>query len=128
MKQKGFTVVELLVAVAVLAAAGSLFFVQKNDLKKSERDNDRKVAINAMYYNLEKVYYPAHKSYPRVVNEKTVTAMDPALLKDSHGKAIGEEGSEYRYEPSGCDGDACKGYSLRANLEREADFVKTSQN
>ena len=128
MKQKGFTVIELLVAVVVLGLAGTVFLIQKNDLKTSARDNDRKVAINAIYYNLEKVYYPANKSYPRVINDKTVTAIDPALLKDPRGQAIGENGSDYRYEPSGCDGDACKGYSLRANLEREDDFVKTSQN
>jgi prepilin-type N-terminal cleavage/methylation domain-containing protein len=128
MKQKGFTVIELLVAVAVLGLAGTVFLIQKNDLKTSARDNDRKTAINAIYYNLEKVYYPANKSYPRVINDKTVNAIDPALLKDPRGAKIGENGSDYRYEPSGCDGDACKGYSLRANLEREDDFVKTSQN
>jgi prepilin-type N-terminal cleavage/methylation domain-containing protein len=128
MKQKGFTVIELLVAVVVLALAGTVFLIQKNDLKTSARDNDRKVAINAIHYSLEKVYFPANKSYPRVINDKTVSSIDPSLLKDPHGQAIGENGSDYRYEPSGCDGDACKGYSLRANLEREDDFVKTSQN
>jgi prepilin-type N-terminal cleavage/methylation domain-containing protein len=128
MKQKGFTVVELLVAVVVLVLAGSIFFVQKNELKTTERDKDRKTAINAIYYNLEEVYFPANKSYPRAINASTVKAMDPALLKDPNGVAIGEQSSDYRYEPSGCDGDACKGYTLRANLERENDFIKTNKN
>lgn len=128
MKQKGFTVVELLAAVVVLIIAGTVFYVQKNDLKTASRDQDRKTAINAIYYNLEEVYFPAHKSYPRVIDESTVKAMDPALLKDPSGVKIGEQKSNYRYEPSGCDGDACKGYTLRADLERENDFVKTNRN
>ena len=128
MKQKGFTVVELLAAVVVLIIAGTVFYVQKNDINTASRDQDRKTAINAIYYNLEEVYFPAHKSYPRVIDESTVKAMDPALLKDPSGVKIGEQKSNYRYEPSGCDGDACKGYTLRADLERENDFVKTNRN
>ncbi len=128
MKQKGFTVVELLVAVVVLAVAGTVFYVQKNDLKVAARDQDRKTAINAIYYDLEEVYYPAHKSYPREINGTTVNAIDPELFKDPQGRKIGDQKSDYRYEPSGCDGDNCKGYTLRANLERENDFVKTNKN
>lgn len=127
MKQKGFTVIELVVAVVVLAIAGSVFYVQKQDLKTSSRDNDRKTAINAMYYSLEEVHHPKHNGYPRVINATTLPSVEPGLFKDPQGVAIGEQSSEYRYEPSGCDGDICKGYTLRANLEREADFVRTSR-
>jgi len=128
MKQKGFTVVELLAAVVILVAAGSVFYVQKKDLEMTARDSDRKTALNAMFYSLEEVYYPAKKSYPRVISESVLPSVEPALFKDTKGVKIGEQSSEYRYEPSGCDGDNCKGYTLRADLEREDDFVKTSRH
>ena len=128
MKQKGFTVVELLAAIVVLIVAGTVFYVQKKDLETTSRDNDRKTAINAMYYSLEEVYYPSHKGYPRTVNETTLPSVEPALFKDSKGTAIGEQSSEYRYEPTGCEGDLCKGYTLRADLERESDYSKNSRN
>lgn len=127
MKQKGFTVVELIAAVLLLLVAGSIFYVQKKDLQSTNRDNDRKTAINAMYYSLEEVYHPAHNAYPRVINETVLPSVEPALFKDTAGVKIGEQSSQYRYEPSGCDGDLCKGYTLRADLERESDYVKTSR-
>lgn len=125
-QQRGFTVIEIIVVIAFLAFAGALFFWQKNDLRIAERDNQRKVAINAMYYSLEEVFYATNKSYPRVINADVLKSMDPELFKDPNGVAVGEQASDYRYEPSGCEGDICQGYVLRADLESEADFVKTS--
>ena len=128
MKQKGFTVVELLAAIVLLIIAGSIFYVQKKDLQTTSRDNDRKTAINAMYYSLEEVYYKAHNGYPRTANTTTLPSVEPALFKDTKGVTVGDQSSEYRYEPSGCDGDLCKGYTLRADLEREADYIKNSRH
>ena len=128
MKQKGFTVVELIAAIVVLVIAGTVFYVQKKDLETTNQDSARKTAINAMYYSLEEVYYPSHKGYPRTIDEKTLPSVEPALFKDNKGVAIGDQSSLYRYEPTGCDGDLCKGYTLRADLEREADYVKNSRN
>ena len=127
-KTRGFTVVEILVAIVFLVFAGSLFYIQKRDLEVASRDNDRKTAINAMYYSLEEIYYPAHNSYPKTVTVDNLKSMDPTLFKDPNGVSIGDQASNYRYEPSGCIEDICKGYTLRADLESEADFVKTSNH
>jgi len=125
---KGFTVVELLVAIVVLAAVGLIFISQKNTFEAIHRDRDRKTAVNAMYYNLEEVVKPTLKGYPRVLKADQLKAMDPALLKDPQGVAVGDKNSDYRYEPTGCSGsDICSGYTLRAHLEREADFVKENR-
>ena len=123
-KSAGFTVVELIIAIIFLAAVGTLFLIQRNNIQAINRDTQRKTAINAMYYNLKEVYYVQHQSYPRTLSADTLKAMDPALMKDPHGKTIGEQDSEYRYLPSGCSGDVCTGYTLRARLERESDYVK----
>lgn len=124
----GFTVIELLVAIALIAAASVIFFVQKNNLTIAHQDTERKTAINAMYYTLEEVYYKTNKSYPATINATTLPSVDPALLKDPNGIAIGEAASQYRYEPTDCVNNACKSYTLRATLANEADFIKTSRN
>jgi prepilin-type N-terminal cleavage/methylation domain-containing protein len=128
MKQRGFTVIELLVVIVVLAAVGWLFWQQKNQVESAARDDTRRTAINAMYYNLEDVFYTKNKYYPKTISDKNLTAMDKALFKDPDGAALGTSESDYRYEPTGCSGDKCEGYTIRALMENEADFVKTSRN
>ncbi len=123
----GFTVIELIVALTVLLAAGFLFLVQKSDIQAQNRDAQRKTAVNAIYYNLEGIYYPAHQYYPASLGASELTGLDPAMLKDPAGKAVGDKNSTLRYEPQGCDGAGkCRGYTLRAILEKEAIFTKNS--
>jgi type II secretory pathway pseudopilin PulG len=126
--QRGFTVLELIIVVVFLIIAGTVVFVQKRDLEVATRDSTRKSAINSMYYNLEDVYYAANKSYPQHITADTLKGIDPTILKDPNGITIGEEGSDYRYEPRDCNENICKGYELRADLEHEADLTKTSRN
>jgi len=125
---RGFTVIELVIVVAFFAAASVLFFVQKNHVEVAARDDARKTAINAMYYSLEEVYYKQHSAYPRTINSEILPSVDPNLFKDPNGVKIGESGSNYRYEGLNCNGDTCKSYTLRADLEAEGDFVKSSNN
>lgn len=127
-QQHGFTVLELIIAIVFLVAIGTIFFVQKRDLEVMQRDSARKLAINAIYYNLEDIYYPSNKSYPAVLTAEGLKGLDPALLKDPDGVTIGEQNSNYRYEPKDCADGKCKSYELRADLEKEADFVKESRN
>lgn len=126
--ERGFTAIELSVAILVLAATGAIFWTQKQDLNAQHRDIDRKTAINAIYYNLEEVVYPTLNGYPAKIDAAQLKAMDAVLLSDPAGKKIGETGSTYSYEPSSCEGDVCKHYILRAQLEKEAEFVKRSQH
>jgi Tfp pilus assembly protein PilE len=125
---RGFTVIELIVIVAILGAASILFFVQKHNVEVAARDNERKTAINAMYYSLEDVFYKANGYYPSTMSATNLPSVDPALFKDPNGTAIGTTGSDYRYEPTNCSNDKCKSYTLRASLQNEADFIKTSIN
>ncbi len=123
----GFTVVELLVTIVFLGIVGTILLQQQQSLRVIHRDQDRKVAINAIHYNLEEVVKPTLGGYPRILRATQLKAMDKELLKDPSGVAVGQPTSEYRYEPTGCNGgDICTGYTLRADLEREADFVKTN--
>lgn len=125
---RGFTVIELVIVVVLLAAASLLFFSQKHQVEVAARDDSRKTAINAMYYSLEEVYFKENKSYPRTITSENLKSVDPELFKDPNGIAIGEGNSSYRYEAFDCNENACKGYTLRSTLEKEADFVKESRN
>ncbi len=148
-RASGFTVIELLVIIAILGVASVLFFIQKSNLESANRDEKRKVAVNAIYYNLEEVFYSKNGYYPISINEKNLTAMDPALLTDTNGlkpnqalegaEDLSEEDRqaaesylqgayEYKYEPTNCDTEGhCKSYTIRVQLDREAEYVKKSR-
>ena len=129
MKRHGFTVVELLVAIVLLVAGGWLFFTEKASIDAVQRDAARKIAINAMYYNLEEVFYEKNTYYPITIDSKTLRAMDPSLFTDPLGIKLGDTGSSYTYNAKECSTDGrCGSYELRSTMEREADYVKTSRN
>lgn len=124
---RGFTIIELLVTVALLGVVGSLGYDRYSTIQSIHRDQDRKIAINAMHHNLEEVVRPVLGGYPRALTSAQLKAMDKKLLQDPRGVTVGQTNSDYRYEPTGCNGgNVCTGYSLRADLENEADFVKTN--
>ncbi|MDB5187084.1 MAG: hypothetical protein JWM07_556 [Candidatus Saccharibacteria bacterium] len=123
----GFTVIEVLVVTLFLSIATTVLYMQKNDIAATHRDDTRKIAINAVYYNLEEVYFPKNKNYPLEITDKTVTALDPALLTDPDGKKIGNKDSDYRYEGINCTNDSCQSYRIRADREKEADFIKMNR-
>lgn len=127
-ENQGFTVIELIFVVVLVLAASILFFIQKNNLEVAARDNERKTAINAIYYSLEEVYFKEHGAYPRTVDADTLPSVDPELFKDPFDVKIGEADSDYRYEPTDCEDDECQSYTLRTFLENEDDFVKENRD
>lgn len=126
-KQSGFTVIELIISIIVLVLAGVLFMQQKAEIEVVDRDRQRKTAINAIYYSLEEVYYPKNKFYPTEIKKDILPSVDPSLFTDPDGQVIGKNESDYHYLPVGCQDGKCKSYTLRADLEKEANFVKKSQ-
>ena len=126
--RKGFTILELLLVITVAGIATAVFFGQKIQADQIGRDEQRKVAINAMYYNLEEVFYARNKYYPETIDEENLTAMDPQLFTDPFGSNVGDGASNYRYEATNCTDGKCKSYTLRAEMEKEAEFIKNSRN
>ena len=127
--RRGFTVIELLIVTVVVAVGAYAFYNEKIVTDAVRRDSARKVAVNAMYYNLEEVYYEKNNFYPSTIDSKTLRAMDPGLFYDPNGVKLGESNASYRYEGLGCTpAGQCKGYKLSSTMEREADFVKTNRN
>jgi type II secretory pathway pseudopilin PulG len=125
-RAQGFTVIEIIFVALLLGAASVIFFVQKHDIQVQSRDNQRKTAINAMYYDLQKVFYPANGYYPSTISAKNLTAIDPSLFKDPNGITLGTAGSDYTYSPTDCTDNHCSAFSLQATLENQADYIKTN--
>lgn len=122
---RGFTIIELIIFILLLIAIGITAFVQIQDIQASERDNQRKADINAIYYGLEKVFNKENDYYPEVVNTKVLPYVSPDSFKDPNGYEINNRQSNYRYAPSGCVEGKCEGYTLRTVLQKESDFIKT---
>jgi Tfp pilus assembly protein PilE len=121
----GFTVIEMLAMIILLGLVGTVSYSLYDSYHMTHRDQQRKIAINTIHANLQEVVHPKLGAYPRTLDSKQLTALNPKLLKDPAGVPIGTLGSDYRYDPTGCNGgELCTGYTLTANLEREADFIK----
>ena len=129
MKAKtGFTILEIIIVATFATLLLVLFFVQKSNIDAMNRDDDRKTAINAMYYALEEGFYPEHGYYPESISEENIKMIDPALWTDPLGFNLGDPLSSYSYEPANCTESKCKEYILRADLEKEDTYIKYNRN
>lgn len=127
MRKQGFTILELVIVAAFAGLLFLLFFIQKTNLDALARDEDRKTAINAMYYALEESFYQNHKYYPETISEENITVIDPALWTDPDGHNLGDPKSSYSYQPANCENGKCKEYILKAELEKENPYIKTNR-
>ncbi len=127
--KKGFTVLELILCVVFVGVFVVLFFLQKVNVDAMDRDEKRKVAINAMFYALEEGYYKEHNGYPEnIENEDVLPWIDPNLFTDPNGFPLWDADSNYHYEATDCENELCKSYTLRAMMEKEDIYVKTSRH
>ena len=126
--KKGFTILEIIIVATFATLLLVLFFIQKSNIDAMERDEDCKAAINAMYYALEESFYPEHGYYPETISEENIKVIDPTLWTDPFGFNIGDSLSVYSYEPANCKDGKCKEYILKADLEKEDDYVKYNRN
>jgi prepilin-type N-terminal cleavage/methylation domain-containing protein len=146
--QRGFTIIELLIVIAIIAILAGLVLNNFQGAQAKARDTQRVTRINAIHSKLEEFYnegngYPASASatanFPGI-DAKAVTdprggsltntivadkaALDGALTPPAPG--AGTEFKYYTY-PTGCtlalsagtySGTACTGYRLRTYVER----------
>ena len=126
--KKGFTILEISIVGVFATLLLILFFVQKANLDAMKRDENRKTAINAMYYALEESFYKDHKYYPETISEENIKVIDPALWTDPSGLNLGDPDSSYSYTPANCDNGHCKEYTLKATLEKEDAYIKYNRN
>ena len=130
-RKNGFTVLEIVLCIVFVGIFLVLFFIQKNNIEAMQRDDDRKVAINAMFYALEERYYADNGYYPEHIEKaEDLPWIDPNLFTDPYGVTLWntDMDSNYSYDASNCEDGKCKSYTLRSTMEKEDDYVKNSRN
>lgn len=126
-RERGFTILELVVVIFFASLLLVLFFLQKLNLDAMHRDEQRKEAINAMYYALEEGFHAKNGYYPENISEENLKVMDPSLFTDPSGINLGQEDSDYTYEAANCTNGKCKEYTLKARLEKEDTYIKKNR-
>lgn len=139
LRERGFTVVELIVAFVVLVTLVVVFVIQRNALQISQADQQRKVAINAMYYDLKDVYFAKYHYYPKTISRSNLTAMDSSLFTDPNGYILdgdmcsNKNGDNvtglcnYHYEASNCTSNGkCRSFRIWSDMAAESTYSKSS--
>lgn len=126
-KKSGFTVIEILVVIALAIFATVLFFSQKNSIQQQMRDQERKASINSLYFQLKDVFYKQNNYYPETLTPELLTGIDPEVFTDPNGILLGEAKSNYSYKATNCENNHCQKFELKAKLEKEGDFIRSSR-
>lgn len=87
----GFTLIEMLVVVAIIGLLSSVILVGLGDVRKEARDTRRVSDIRQVQNQLE-IYYSVHQGYPADIYELAATPYDPVA------DPVTRELKKYAYE------------------------------
>lgn len=118
-KNKGFTIVELLIVIVVIAILATLVIVTFTGIQQKARDSQRQTDINALDSHVE-AFFAQNGAYPTVAQlnnaawrQKYMKGLDPgALTAPNSAVAIDATASsktKYQYAPTDDSGNACTG-------------------
>lgn len=154
--QKGFTIIELLIVIAIIAILALLVINNIAGANAKARDGQRTSDLNAIATQLEN-YHNENGGYPGTFDATTFSGLDPNALKDPNGgqsitinaavadataaDAVAPPANDtgttasYIYIPYGCSGTpaSCSGFRLKSFIEKpntniQNPFIKTSLN
>ncbi len=153
-RQSGFTIIELLIVIAIIGILATLVLTNFQGAQAKGRDTVRKSDTNSVYQKLEE-YYNENGGYPNGALSVTVLpGIDEGALTDEDGAAIAytdgfvasttpptsnpDNTDEYYYQAFGCTtagaqspvAATCTKYRLSTYLERETgnNYEKVSLN
>lgn len=138
--QKGFTIIELLIVIAIIAILAGLVLNNFQGAQAKARDTQRITDVNNMHSKLEELYNDSG-GYPQTFTAATFPGIDGASLTDADGDAIvinaavadaaaalavtnPTTDAEYLYVayPTACT-TACTGYILKAFVEKPSTTI-----
>lgn len=101
----------------------------KNQSNVDDRDTERLNDINALFTGLE-FFYAENGYYPERSLQSVLETVEQEEFADPNGVLIQTNGSEYSYEPVGCDENngKCTSFVLKAQLSDGTIFEKRSLN
>jgi prepilin-type N-terminal cleavage/methylation domain-containing protein len=145
-RSKGFTIVELLIVIVVIAILATLVIVTFTGIQQKARDSQRQTDINAVDSHLE-AFYASNGYYPTLADLTSSTfltnsmkGLDPESLVSPKGAAIVATASSatqeaYGYEATGCTTtsassatNACTGFTLTSELEASSTVYTKKSN
>ena len=154
-RQKGFTVIELMLVVVILCVLSALVALTASGVQAKNRNADRQTDIDAVRLQLEGLY-AGTDTYPTLADlnnaawrTKHLPKLSEASLSDpkwdktektcsTNGKVVLADKPTvncYSYQVTASDGSACNNvkapcvhYTLTASLEGGEKYVKSSLN
>ena len=148
-KESGFTIIELLIVIAIIGILATLVLTNFQGAQAKGRDTVRKNDINSLYQKLEE-YFNENGSYPsNALTAATFPGIDAGALLDSNNPAVTiastfttnataptltpTKPAQYAYGAYGTactsgGASGCEKYVLAAWLEKEAIYQKSSLN
>ncbi len=146
-KQRGFTIVELLIVIVVIGILAALVITTFTGIQQKARNTERTTDVKAMHGQVE-AYFAQNGKYPTLANMNDSTwrstnmkGLDQEALRDPTSSpasytllgAAAANGYAYAVTASdntACDNTAkdCAKYTLTATLEGGGTFAKTSLN
>lgn len=127
LNEQGITAIEFLVGLLVISIVAVVALTNIRSIRAENRDTQSKKDMNTLAFQLE-TFYQKNGYYPSTVNSTTLAGVDSETFKDSRGQTINQDSVLYAYTPVSCTDTKCRGFELKAELEREAPFIKQSLN
>jgi prepilin-type N-terminal cleavage/methylation domain-containing protein len=137
-RSKGFTIVELLIVIVVIAILATLVIVTFTGIQQKARDSQRQTDINAVDSHLE-AYYAQHGNYPTFAQLTDATwratnmkGLDAEALVGPKGNALSNStstGDAYGYvaTESGNSNNACSSANVNTDDTGCDTFTLTSK-
>lgn len=114
--RSGFTLVELLITISIIAVLSAIALIAYTSFIKSSRDAKRQSDVKVIQSALEQ-FHADQKYYPSAITFGSSLVFGSKIYLTKVPKDPRSPTQEYAYAPSNCTGSACTGYCLSAKLE-----------
>ncbi len=150
--QSGFTIIELLIVIAIIGILAGLVLNNFQGAQAKARDVQRKSKVNSLYGKLEE-YYNNNGGYPDgALSTTLLPGIDNSALSDTNGIGITYTGgfitsttapaasvsnaAQLNYQAYGCTtagaqttvGSTCTKYQVSSYQEKASTYTKSSLN